>query len=529
MSSVLASPSPWPELPLGFLGDVEPDYPDETPLNDILLAMAELDRGQAFLAYSDYRFAAVTYDRLVAAREETDGYVVDGFVDCAARIAKLRGMTRHAAEVLLNDGVALRDRLPSVLECLRDGIIGPWHAKAAVARTDLLADSAAAPLVDAEIAAVLRGRKGTWSRSRFRDMVDRIVFRHDPDAVRKRRRRALDDRGMWTTPREDGTAEITGLMSAENVRIAAAAVTVLANSACEHDGRTRPQRASDAMFALLSGTPFECQCGRDDCKAQIPEPGTLPPTDAKIVLHVVCDEGTLNGTAANAGFMDGHGVISDEHVRDIAACPDTVIKPLAPRGTAENADGTFTLPAHLPSDPYRPSAALDTLVRVRDGYCVDPGCTKSAWECDLDHVSEFDHDDPERGGQTTSEDMNAKCRADHLLKTFGDWLDDQGRDADGRLFTEYITPEGLVIPGEAETNEDLFPGLRRIRLAAPPQAPPRTPPTPPNSPTPPTPADRPTRANTRRANKHARRRSERASNRRRRNRRRRNDDPPPPF
>ncbi|NED64513.1 HNH endonuclease, partial [Streptomyces sp. SID10244] len=95
-------------------------------------------------------------------------------------------------------------------------------------------------------------------------------------------------------------------------------------------------------------------------------------------------------------------------------------------------------------------------------------CGTSAFDCDLDHVAEYNHTDPAVGGQTTSVNLNAKCRPGHLLKTFGDWVDDQYRDQHGRLVTEFITPEGLVIPGEAETNEDLFPGLRRIRYESPP-------------------------------------------------------------
>lgn len=177
-----------------------------------------------------------------------------------------------------------------------------------------------------------------------------------------------------------------------------------------------------------------------------------------MIVHVVCDEATLNGTAANAGCMDGHGVITDHHVRDLAARPDAVIRPMRPR-----------TPARLASDAYRPSSALDTHVRIDNAYCVEPGCDRSAFECDLDHVAEYDRSDPERGGQTAPDGLNAKCRAGHLLKTFGDWLDDQYRDADGRLVIEFTTPEGLSIPGPAETNEDLFPppsaALRRVLMA----------------------------------------------------------------
>ncbi|MGC5259403.1 DUF222 domain-containing protein, partial [Gordonia sp. DT218] len=246
--------------------------------------------------------------------------------------------------------------------------------------------------------------------------------RQDPDAVREARRRAVNDRRVWTTPKPDGMGQMSATMSAENVRIAAAAVKALAAAVCEHDERTTQQRASDAMFALLSGTVFECRCGREDCTARIPEPGTVPPVDATVVIHVVCDEATLTGEAEHAGFVAGHGVVSDEQVRDLAARPDAVIKPLVPTGTPQNPDGTFTLPAHLPSDPYRPSTALDTYVRVRDGYSIVPGNATSSFDADVEHVQEYDHTNPAAGGQTVPENLNIKDRFSHVLKTFGNWL-----------------------------------------------------------------------------------------------------------
>ena len=212
--------------------------------------------------------------------------------------------------------------------------------------------------------------------------------------------------------------------------------------------------------------------------------------------------------AVSVGFMDGYGIISAEHVRDIAARPDTVTHRMVPTNTPENADGTYTLPAHG-TDPYRPSTALDEAVRCRDGYCVDPGCSHSAWTADNDHVTEYDHHNPEAGGATSYENLNTKCRYGHIQKTFGNWIDDQYRDpATGRLVTEYITPEGFVIPGDAETFEDTFPGLRRLRF------------TPPTTGDPPPRRIKPPETNprhrTRAANKHARRRAERHRNRQRR-------------
>ena len=47
----------------------------------------------------------------------------------------------------------------------------------------------------------------------------------------------------------------------------------------------------------------------------------------------------------------------------------------------------------------------------------------------------------------------------------------QYRDDEGRLVSEYVPPEGYRIRGNAETLEDFFPNLRRIRFQQPPQAP----------------------------------------------------------
>ncbi|MGC5257049.1 DUF222 domain-containing protein [Gordonia sp. DT218] len=510
LSSWWGEASPWPDLPALFTGRVEVEEIGEADFNDLIGSLVSAQRGRSFLAWRDYRVVAELHSRLVGTESDPhDLLLVDGFADCAARIAISFGIGQGKAEQMVREALALRNRLPRVAERLRDGRISAERVTSIIARTDLVDGHDCAAEVDADIAARLDLHEGAWSAERLRDMVDRIVYRHDPDAVRERRQKALDARGVSTKPLPDGMAKFSATMSAENARLSDGSVKALAACACEHDQRTTQQRRSDATFALLTGTAFECECGREDCTAQIPEPGTVPP-DSKVIIHVVVDESTLNGDADNAGFIAGHGVISDEHARDLAGRPDAVIKPLVPKGTPQNPDGSFTLPAHLPSDPYRPTAALDTFVRVRDGSSVVPGSEVSAFDADLDHVEEFDHDDPSHGGQTLPDNLNAKHRFGHLLKTFGDWVDDQYRDRHGVLTTEFITPEGLVLPGDPENLEILFPGLRRIRFKIPPGDD--------GQPAEPGNEEAPTRAMTRVAAKHARRRQERERNRRRRER-----------
>ena len=495
---------------------------------ELMEELAESQRRQSHDDWLRYGVVTAIADRCIAVRSTlAGGIVVSGDTDCVIRVARQLSLTRRQAEILVDEAIGLRESLPEVLDTLRDGITTRWQLQVILSRTALVPyESSITPTLDADIAATLRSKKGSWTRARLRDEVDRLVFRHDPDLVRERRKEALDNRGMWTHTLDDGTAELTGVMAAENVRIAAKAVRVLADSVCKHDGRTVGQRNSDAMFALLTGTVFECLCDREDCTAEVPEPdAVVAAVRSEVVIHVVTDQATLNG-APGIGWVDGHGVISDEHARDLATRPDATITPVTPTRTAPtrfaaetpSSDVVVIYPGSQPSDPYRPTTACAEFVRIRDGYCAEPGCEKSSFGCDLDHVTEFDRQRPTRGGLTSSENLNAKCRFGHLHKTFGDWVDVQYRDDDGRLVTEYVTPEGYRIRGDAETLEDLFPNLRRIRFEQPAQAPP-TPRVITGDDTPP--------PNNRTAAKHARRRAERARNQRERERREQADGPAP--
>ncbi|MBN0984570.1 DUF222 domain-containing protein, partial [Gordonia sp. BP-94] len=318
----------WTDLPGEFVAGVDPAHAAET---DMVMLMAGLDatrRGESYLTWHRYQTIAAMTDRLITT--SASGFVMDGHADCVARIARQAGVSRRHAETLIDEAIALRDRLPEVADTLRDGVLSQWQIRLVISRTELIpADDPITPALDAEIADTVRRRKGVWDRARLRDMVDRLVFRHDPDAVRQRRKDAMDQRGVWTHELPDGTAELTAVMSAENVRISAKAVAILADSVCQRDGRTQGIRRSDAMFALLTRTSFDCQCDDEQpCTADIPDPqSVLDAVRAEVVIHVVTDASTLAG-APGVGFLDEHGIISDEHVRDLAARPDATLTPV---------------------------------------------------------------------------------------------------------------------------------------------------------------------------------------------------------
>lgn len=77
-------------------------------------------------------------------------------------------------------------------------------------------------------------------------------------------------------------------------------------------------------------------------------------------------------------------------------------------------------------------------------------------------MTEFNHADPALGGATCACNLNPKCKFHHGLKTRGmGWLDDQVVDANGVVWTEITTPEGLVVRQQA-ANLWLLPELGLI-------------------------------------------------------------------
>ncbi|SIS15449.1 HNH endonuclease signature motif containing protein [Williamsia sterculiae] len=500
-----------PPAAFGLLGDL-----DGAPVNDLLGEMVHTTQGQSFLEWRRYRIAAELESQLVDDGAVSDYRVIDATALCATRIATVLSISQMAAEGLLAGAVALRDRLPQVALCLRDGQVSPQHVRTIVSRTELVTDPQIAAIVDREIADCLR-RRGSWSTTRLRDMVDRVVYTHDPDGVRERRRAATDARSFWTENDADGMGVVGASMTAENTLLLAQRVHAAAEHVCANDPRTKAARRSDALLALTTGIPWACLCDDPDCTAPDGWDATPSWPATTAVIHVVTDTTTATAKVEHGGqpgFLPGYGVISADHIRDLVHRPDTVIRPVP-----------TTAPAAQPGDPYRPSAALARFLWMRDQYCVWPGCNQPATRCDADHVEEYDLDHPSQGGQTTADDMNSKCPFHHGVKTFTEFLDDQTVDQNGRPEVAITTPEGLIVGGPAHTGYDLHPELDTIEFTAPPNGPPR----------PPAP-DEPTRRRPRLEDKHARRRQERDRNRRTRGHdrwaREHDDDhqtDPPPF
>ena len=337
---------------------------------------------------------------------ERETWCTDTQEAVTAEVAAALGIGQGLAASYLYYSRAMRTRLPGVGALLQAGDIDYRTFQTIVYRTDLITDPDVMAAVDAELA-VKAPRWPAMTHSRLAAQVDRIVSRADRDAVRRRREQQAD-REFSTWDSGNGLTEVFGRLVTTDAHVLDARLDALAATVCAGDPRTRKQRRADAMGALAAGADrLACRCGQPQC------PAAVTPATAAVVIHVVADQATLDGTAQTPGSLIG----SDA---------------LVPAETG-----------------YTPSQALADFVRCRDLTCRFPGCDKPAARCDLDHTIPY-----RDGGRTHASNLKSLCRLHHLIKTFWPWSDQQLPD--GTLI--WTSPSGqtyVTTPGSAL----LFPSL----------------------------------------------------------------------
>ena len=107
----------------------------------------------------------------------------------------------------------------------------------------------------------------------------------------------------------------------------------------------------------------------------------------------------------------GQRLLSVEQIRAWCGRPDVAV----------TVNPVIDLRERLECRGYEPTAKIREHVIVRDGTCVFPWCGRNARRCDLDHIVPYDHDHPDRGGPTSTDNLAALCRRHHRLKTHGRW------------------------------------------------------------------------------------------------------------
>ena len=169
--------------------------------------------------------------------------------------------------------------------------------------------------------------------------------------------------------------------------------------------RERPLSLSALRYAILTRTMLDLD----------PVEETAQPFKILVTVPVT----TLLGMDDSPAMLDGLTPIPADLARDLAATSSVWYRILT-----DPVCGTH-LPARI--DTYRPDAQQRMQLRLRHPVCAAPGCTRpTALAAEDDHIIEYDHHDPARGGPTSLWNLHRLCRRHHQLKTAG--LIDPARD-----------------------------------------------------------------------------------------------------
>ncbi|SDU52467.1 protein of unknown function [Gordonia westfalica] len=414
--------------------------------------------------------------RAAAGEDPYSEFGPDGLEQAIAEVGATLTVTPAEARELITAGDALRYRLSFTGHALACGRIDKRRFLIALKRTELVTDPDEMQTVDAHLAEAIFAR-APMSTTRFTAMVDEIVAKWAPDAVRRRRERATNDRKVTVGPDRfnPGQSRVSGSLPIADAAAFDARLSAMAAEVHAADPRTVAQRRADALVALARGaTSLDCTC--DDCSScttesrETTEPEDSPTVDSAQVdtgpmpcscadktapranYFVIANLSTLIGLDDDPAFLDGQGIIDAETARTlIAEARRTYLHPAAPT------DSSTT--EALSALRYTPSKKLQALVRAGELCCTFPGCNAPVWQIDLDHTKPFDHQHPERGGRTLERNLKPLCRFHHRIKTFTSWQDYQ----DEFLTAWFTTPTGHMFVGNAYNGRDLFAHLAPIR------------------------------------------------------------------
>ncbi|MBD8868625.1 HNH endonuclease signature motif containing protein [Nocardioides donggukensis] len=226
------------------------------------------------------------------------------------------------------------------------------------------------------------------------------------------------DRGPVESPRSDGSRQAAaGTGEAAGEQAADAAAGANESDGRAGSGRVKPRQAvlylhlaADAITGTRSGT-------RATGGGAASTTGT---TDGG------ADSGAGRGGVVGRCELSRSPVTADQ-IRTWLAHPDAqvVVKPVLDHQGL------------VPVDAYEVPDRMGEAIRLRDGTCVFPWCTRPARSCDADHLVAYDPDGPP--GQTATDKLGALCRRHHRLKTHGAWACHTPRPG---VF-EWTSPHGL--------------------------------------------------------------------------------------
>ena len=384
--------------------------------------------------------------RMAAEDPATRLWCIDGFEGVSAEVSAAQNISRSRAASQVRTAVSLYQRLPAVAAVFAKGDIDFRLVRMIINRTDNVEDD-----IIADLDAALASRVGKWMRLSTPKLQDRLdLWVADFDAAAVRVPPAVKDNCYFDVdphPQAPGMASVGGVLEALDAAALNQRLDAIAATVCKNDPRTAAQRraaAGGALGRLEAG--LVCQCDNQDCPTRAERAAA-----AQVVIHVLAEQATLDGTSDHPGYVPGLGVLPAESVREAAKTAN--VTPVR-RPSAE------------PETGYRPATGLADFLRWRDLTCRWPGCDTPVQRCDLDHTA------PWPAGPTHASNLKHYCRTHHLIKTFAvGWADQQLPDGTvsvtaptghvyttkahgATLFSGLATPTGTVDAAPPEPSPD---------------------------------------------------------------------------
>lgn len=127
-------------------------------------------------------------------------------------------------------------------------------------------------------------------------------------------------------------------------------------------------------------------------------------------INVTVPALTLLGVENGPGLLDGIHPIPAEMARELAGQASVWYRVLT-----DPTRGAF-LP--LPATRYTPTPEMLEYLRLVFPVCAVPGCTRpTSWASQMDHIEEYHHHTPEKGGKTEIPNLHPLCWRHHQMKT----------------------------------------------------------------------------------------------------------------
>jgi hypothetical protein len=347
----------------------------------------------------------------------------------AASIAmKLRCSPREA-DVLVREGVSYGGVLADTGVALAAGLIDAPRARALVNRLWDQMPHVATYVQDD----VLPGAAGR-SAYQVRQDVERALIAVAPDDAAERHGAARDTRSVSRPQmRPDGMAALWVLLPAvQAVQIDCVLEAAARTARSAGDPRTLEQLRADGLCDLLLGAPVTEDVARDvagsgtaehalgradadasdgataDALTATPARPHRPRTQVLVTVAM----STLMGLDDEPADLAGYGPVDAVQARALAW------EGTWRRLVVDDLSGSVL---DVGRTRYRPPAALDEHVRLRDKTCSAPGCHVPADRADLDHTRDYHHrsggDADQPPGATSHENLGPACRYHHRLKT----------------------------------------------------------------------------------------------------------------